>query len=163
MSPAAACWLPGILVCQVLLLLAATGSARSTLATRTSRSPIRSALRAVTGTAARATFRTTIAARSARSATLAARGMQFLQLRDLLGRQDLLQLGFHICFQIRDLLVLVIGAVQPLIGSGREDMHPAARSPGTVFAGRRLLAIRRGGGILGQEQTGGGAERQCEE
>jgi hypothetical protein len=142
-----------------LLGLAATEPARTTLAARTGRRAIRSALRAVTWAAA---TRATITARSTRPAALAARRMHLLQLRELLGRQDLFQLGFHIRFQIRELLLLVVGEVQPLIGSGREDMHPAARSAGTVFAGRRLLPVRRGRGILGQEQAGGGAERQYE-
>jgi len=148
-------------------LRAATGTSRTTLATRprgrTIRATLRAVTRAVTGTAARSAFRTTIAARPARPAALAALRMHLFQFRNLLGRQDLFQLRFHIGFQIRDLLLLVVREVQPLTGSGRQDMHPAVRSARTVFAGRRLLAIRRGRGILGQEQARGGAERQCEE
>ena len=43
-------------------------------------------------------------------------------------------------------------------------MNAATRSAGaTMFTGGRLLSVRRGSGVLGQEQAAGGTEGQREE
>ena len=84
-------------------------------------------------------------------ATWTLRGPHLLQLLQLLGRQDLLDLCLHLRLQVRHLLLLVCGQVQLL--QCTRGQHVESTLPWSTFATLRTLP--RGGwtGILCSEEA----------
>ena len=102
------------------------------------------------------TLRATFATRPAEpaGAALALRRPHLLQLFELLGRENLLDLRLNLGFQGRHLFLLIVGQVQLLLRARRQDVKTAraawSASRTALRAGfrRRTLAGRRRGSLI---------------